>query len=151
MKKVLASLAIVALLAGSVSVAGCGKYEEGPSISLRTKKARVVGEWELEKILENGVDKTSDYRAVVASETIEFKKDETFTSSVTYTSLLGGGTDSESGTQAFANDKEKFSTSTTENNVTTTTTVDILRLTNKEFWTKEVDGGDTYEYHYKTK
>lgn len=44
MKKVLASLAIVALLAGSVSVAGCGKYEEGPSISLRTKKARVVGE-----------------------------------------------------------------------------------------------------------
>jgi hypothetical protein len=151
MKKVVASLAIVALLAGSVSFAGCGKYEEGPSISLRTKKARVVGEWELEKILENGVDKTSDYRAVVASETIEFKKDETYTSSSTYTSLLGGGTESESGTWAFASDKEKFSSSTTENNVTTTTTVDILRLTNKEFWTKKVDGGDTYEYHYKSK
>lgn len=97
------------------------------------------------------MDKTADYRAVVASETIEFKKDETYTSSVTFTSLIGGGTDSESGTWAFASDKEKISTSTTENNVTTTTTVDILRLTNKEFWTKEVDGGDTYEYHYKAK
>lgn len=149
--KVFAKLAVAALLIGSVTVTGCGKYEEGPSISLRTKKARVVGEWELEKILENGVDKTSDYRAVVASETIEFKKDETYTAAYSYTSLLGGGTDSESGTWAFASDKEKFSTSTTENNVTTTSTVDIIRLTNSEFWTKEVDGGDTYEYHYKAK
>ena len=151
MKKVFASIAIVALLVGSVSVTGCGKYEEGPSVSLRTKKARVVGTWEIEKVMENGVDITTDIRAVIASESIEFKKDETFTASQTLTSLFGGGTDSQSGTWAFASDKEKISTSTTENNVTTTTTVDILRLTNKEFWTKEVDGSDTYEYHYKAK
>ncbi|MCU0433868.1 MAG: hypothetical protein MUC87_10475 [Bacteroidia bacterium] len=151
MKKVFASIAIVALLVGSVSVTGCGKYEEGPSLSLRSKKARVVGEWEVEKVIENGVDKTSDYRTFIASETFEFKKDETFTTSQTLTSLLGGGTESTSGTWAFASDKEQISTSVTENNVTTTTTVTILRLTNKEFWTKEVDGSDTYEYHYKAK
>ncbi|MGL5888752.1 MAG: lipocalin family protein [Bacteroidia bacterium] len=151
MKKVFASIAIVALLVGSVSVTGCGKYEEGPSLSLRTKKARIVGQWEVEKVMENGVDVTSDYRAVVASETIEFKKDETFTASTTLTSLFGGATDSQSGTWAFAEDKEKVSSSVTENSVTTTTTVEILRLTNKEFWTKEVDGSDTYEYHYKSK
>jgi hypothetical protein len=93
MKKVFASIAIVALLVGSVSVTGCGKYEEGPSVSLRTKKARVVGTWEIEKVMENGVDITTDIRAVIASESIEFKKDETFTASQTLTSLFGGGTE----------------------------------------------------------
>ncbi len=151
MKKVFASIAIVALLVGSVSVTGCGKYDEGPSISLRTKKARVVGEWEIEKIMRNGVDITSDYRIFAASEVMTLKKDDSYTLAITNTSLAGGGTDSESGTWAFASDKEKFTTSVTDNNVTTTFTYDILRLTNKEFWTKEVDGSDTYEYHYKAK
>jgi len=32
------------------------KYEEGPGISLRTKKARLSGNWEVEKISENDGD-----------------------------------------------------------------------------------------------
>lgn len=33
----------------SVVFISCGKYEEGPSISLRTKKARLTGVWEISK------------------------------------------------------------------------------------------------------
>ena len=44
---------ILFLAAAAVTVLNfqsCGKYEDGPSFSLRTKKARLTGEWELVKI-----------------------------------------------------------------------------------------------------
>ena len=48
---------------------GC-KYEKGPFFSLRTKKDRIVNKWAFEKVLANGIDKTSDYQNAF----IEFKK-----------------------------------------------------------------------------
>lgn len=44
----------------------CKKYEEGPSFSLKTVKARLSGEWQIEKYTVNGIDSTeliwNDYR-----------------------------------------------------------------------------------------
>ena len=44
------SLALITLLVFS----SCGKYEEGPDFSLRTKKKRLVGIWALNEFYENG-------------------------------------------------------------------------------------------------
>ena len=35
---------------------GCKKYDEGPAFSLRSKKARLTGEWEVTSYLKNGKD-----------------------------------------------------------------------------------------------
>src|SRR5688572_21953831 len=45
----------------------CKKYPEGPLLSLRSKKARLTGEWMLEKILRNGNDSTAYYKAYLGS------------------------------------------------------------------------------------
>ncbi len=39
-----------------VSVSSCRKYEEGPNISLRTKKARVTNNWKYESAQVDGVE-----------------------------------------------------------------------------------------------
>lgn len=38
---------ILTLLLPALLLFSCGKYEEGPNFSLRTKKSRLVGEWKL--------------------------------------------------------------------------------------------------------
>ncbi|MFH2096575.1 MAG: hypothetical protein ABIJ16_12770 [Bacteroidota bacterium] len=37
----------------------CGKYEEGPSMSFRSKQKRIEGLWQINKILVDGTDSTS--------------------------------------------------------------------------------------------
>ena len=37
----------------------CGKYEDGPDFTLRSKTARIAGSWTLEKYMVDGVDLTS--------------------------------------------------------------------------------------------
>ncbi|MDR2010116.1 MAG: hypothetical protein LBQ22_06505 [Bacteroidales bacterium] len=46
---ILSAIAVIAMLFSS-----CGKYEEGPSFSLATKKARLKGTWELTETKVNG-------------------------------------------------------------------------------------------------
>ena len=58
MKSRFFTLAMAAFLA--LSVQSCGKYEEGPGLSLRSKKARVAGTWKLSKSSTNGVDDALD-------------------------------------------------------------------------------------------
>jgi len=55
----------------------CGKYDEGPDFSLRTRKARLVGTWQLEKIFING---TLHQFSVNSYTNLEIKKNkDTFT------------------------------------------------------------------------
>lgn len=35
------------LAASVVGISGCKKYPDGPAFSLKSKKARLVGEWEM--------------------------------------------------------------------------------------------------------
>lgn len=57
-------------------VSACGKYEEGPSLSLRSKKARVANEWKVAYAydLDDQEETTADYQ----NETWEFTKDGQF-------------------------------------------------------------------------
>ncbi len=42
----------MALLAVTFVLGSCSKYEEGPALSLRTKKARLTGQWKIEKYVD---------------------------------------------------------------------------------------------------
>lgn len=124
-----------------VTFSSCGKYEEGPGISLRSKKARVVNTWVIEKYLENGVDLTNDILPFLGSYTIEYKKDETF-------EILNDG-DREIGKWSLDSKKENLEMM--YDGSTSKDLAKILRLTNDELWLVEDDGTDKYEIHYKAK
>ncbi|MBL4755943.1 MAG: hypothetical protein JKY52_20415 [Flavobacteriales bacterium] len=77
-------LTITALLLLGLTWSGCKKYEEGPRISLKSKKARVVNLWQYEEFIQfamcvgpcntNYLNVTTDYQLYY----IEFKDDDTF-------------------------------------------------------------------------
>lgn len=75
MKNLLFLLVFSVVIAG-FGISGCKKYAEGPTLSLASKKSRVVNVWKIDKILINAVDKPlgNDDKAT----SLEFKKDNTF-------------------------------------------------------------------------
>lgn len=146
MKKITA-LSIAALVLGGIAFTACKKYEDGPGLTVLTKTQRVAGTWELEAYLENGVDKTTDYRQFVTSETNEFTKDGAYTMSAN--TILG--TVNDAGTWEFINDKLEIKTQSNTAGADPDTMV-ILKLKSKEMWVTEKTPGSTVEeYHYRAK
>lgn len=135
MKKITSILFAVVAMA-LVTFSSCGKYEEGPGFSLRTKKGRVVGEWVIEKTIFNGVETSTGFDGY----TIEFKRDNTYTESYM------GMTDN--GKWDFDSKKENLEYTDDAGNKSAEK---ILRLTNKEMWLVDEEGGGKYEIHYKAK
>jgi hypothetical protein len=129
-KALLATTAIISLLA----VSSCGKYEEGPGVSLLTKKARLTGVWDVKEYVSGSTTVTDN-----SDDTFEIIKDGTYK----YTS----GSTSTEGTWEFTGDKEKLKTTYSYTVFGTTYTeaneVTIIRLTNTELWTKDADGDIT--------
>ena len=142
MKTTLRSLTTVLAIA-VIALTGCKKYEDGPSFTLLTKKARVAGDWMVEKKISNGTDVTSTYRLFTTSETITLEKDGGL--NAVYNNSLGGST-TQVGTWAFDDKKEHLVTV-----VGGTTTSDIIiKLTNTELWTRS-STKSTDETHLKSK
>ncbi len=54
MKQFKLTLGFILLTVGIITFTGCSKYEEGPGISLRSKKSRVVGDWKATALTMNG-------------------------------------------------------------------------------------------------
>ena len=127
-------ISLAALIAATAIISSCGKYEEGPKISLASKKGRVVNNWKLSEYLING----SSQNLGGVSYLMDVKKDGSYT----VTTSFGNG----DGKWAFSSDKTQLITTPTGSNTATTAT--ILRLKSNEMWTKEVDNGTTYESHY---
>ncbi len=67
------------LLSAIFIISSCKKYEEGPAFSLRTKKARLCGDWKIESITYDGVDNTSNY----SNYEWNIEKDESYVSRIT--------------------------------------------------------------------
>lgn len=111
-----------ASLAGitAMGLTACAKYEDGPSFSLRTKKSRLVGDWEVKSVSNETF--TSDY-----SWSMSFEKDGT----MKYTISSQGQGYSYTGKWDFTSDKEDLVISGFDGE---SDTVEIRRLTNKEFW-----------------
>jgi len=105
----------------------CGKYEEGPDFSLRTKKQRLVGKW-----------KTDNYINDQGSSNAEDNNTYEFTSENTY--VFEGAFGTINGTWDFSDDKSSVVTTYSlpilgEQEVE----FKILRLTNSELWVIDED------------
>jgi len=123
-------------LVGSMSLSSCGKYEEGPGISLKSPTSRIATTWEVEKYIDaDGTETAGDDN----DPTITYTKDGEFT--------VTQGNTNYSGTWEFSGDVD-LRTETTIFGFTTVSTVEILRLSSKELWTKD-DDGDVI--HFKVK
>jgi hypothetical protein len=136
-KKYLAILMIA--VATVTAFTGCKKYEEGPALSLLSKKSRLAGEWKLVKYLYNGAEQ--NLSGFTVNLTIE--KGGSYTSSASFNNI----TSTETGTWEFNDDKTSVNFMSTNSSVADVHM--ILKLKSKELWTKQVSGSDTDEYHYE--
>jgi len=102
-------------------------YEDGPKFSLRTKKARAVNTWFMDKAYEAGSDKTEAYKTAYVNYKLELKPDDNYNLSYRLYNLLNY---TETGTWLFSDDKRylvfKPSGTTQENRIR------ILRLKQHE-------------------
>jgi Lipocalin-like domain len=131
------------LLLFSIAFGSC-KYEEGPKISLRTKKHRAVNTWYLEKAFENGVDKTTEYKAAYVDYKIEIKNDDKYTLSYRAFNLIDY---SESGTWSFSNDKININFNPAGS--AGPSAWKILRLKEHETWVMQQINGKDVELRMK--
>jgi len=126
----------------SVLLFSCGKYEEGPSFSLVTKKNRVANTWKIDKVYVDDVDRTSLFSVLIDGYKIEFTKDDKVTE--TLTSILG--THTNYGTWEFGGSKETLHVTISGSKAI----YRILRLSSSEMWLEEVTGGNKYVTHMVT-
>lgn len=137
MKKSNQSLLLAAVVFVTVfNFSSCGKYDEGPSLSLRTKTSRLTGEWEVVRIGDQAFP--SDGYSLEMS----FDKGGDFEFSYSYD---GYGYTS-SGTWEFSDNKEDIEINQ-DNEITE---FRILKLTNKELWFENKEG-DIEEYRLEKK
>jgi len=127
-------VAVVMMGTAALTITSCGKYEEGPGFTLLTKKARLTGVWDAKSY----EDEDGTTYADNDDSTVEFTKDgnATFTSPDFPVAITGKW--------EFSGDKEDIIV-TVDGDATTSS---ILRLTNKELWTKDSDG-DIVKYEKK--
>jgi hypothetical protein len=139
MKKIL-SIAILALFSATL-LTSCSKYEEGPLISFRSKKARIANTWQVEQALEDGEDITDQY------DQYELEMLDNNDASLAALYTLGDLTFEyeTDGTWSFEDSKEQLELDFEDDDADRI--YDILRLKENELWLKEA-GGDT-ELHLK--
>jgi hypothetical protein len=123
-----------------VSITACKKYEEGPAVSLRSKKERVENKWKIAQALDNGKDVTNDYN--------QYDLDLTSGGAATLTAkyAIGAGTFeyTTEGNWSFVSDKENISFDFDNNDADGV--YKILMLKEKEMWLRDVDGSP--ELHF---
>ncbi|HTL83366.1 MAG TPA: hypothetical protein VL651_16740 [Bacteroidia bacterium] len=136
MKKfIIASLLFIGL---SFTFTSCGKYVDGPKISLLTKKMRVTGHWTLNKYYDvNGNDITTTAQSGLGSSwELQIEKDGSYKST---------GNVGESGTWKLGEDKDDIIFTPSSG---TEYSYRILRLKNKEMWLRITNPQGLYEKMY---
>jgi hypothetical protein len=127
MKKIINFTLMVAVCT-IISLSGCKKYEDGPGLSLSSKKSRVVANWEFKKVKVSSVDVTSAF----LDYTWEIKKDGQF-------NMVSNG-NIDHGKWDFALDKEGLDFRSDDGSLVR---YNIKRLTAKDLWMESVIFGDT--------
>lgn len=120
-----------------LTASGCKKYDEGPALSLRSKKARVVGKWVTEFWL---VNKYEQVFMIDTNRTAEFTKEGVYLYHE-YNPFTHNTKDLQ-GTWDFRNDKEQLLLALPEGDSAMSYQLwDILRLKNKELRLEMVEYG----------
>ena len=141
--KILKNLSIclgIALMSTPIS---CKKYEDGPLLSLRSKKERVANTWKIFAAYEDGQDVSDNYDQYEIEFDIsgDARLEATYTfSNVTYSTETDG-------TWEFNNDKENISIDMEDDSADET--YQILKLKEDELWLREL-GGEV-ELHFEPK
>lgn len=131
---------ILALVVLTFIFTGCNKYQDGPKFSLLTKKARLTGDWKIDKVTYNGNDVTSSYNTLLgANYQLDIEKDGNYKTT---------GNFPDSGKWKFGEDKDDvYFTSNTAGS--TEDAERILRLKSKELWLRHTaSNGDVTIVHY---
>lgn len=136
LSKHLLAIAVVAF-----TLPSCSKYEDGPEISLLSKKNRVTNSWEVEKATEDGNDVTSSYEQFE----LEIRDDNSTTLAARYSSGDATIVFETDGTWEFQNNKADLKLDY-ENDDADRTYI-ILRLTKDELWL--LNKGDDVELHLR--
>lgn len=129
---------IAVLAIGSLVLSSCNKYEEGANLSLRSKKARLAGEWKAVKVEYNGVDQTSSVLPSGATFTLTIDKNGVWEAVTTYNSL----SNLVSGTWELVESKEMLKIVTTGDSDTDGDTSTIVMLKNKDLKLKSGSAND---------
>ena len=139
MKKNLTILTLIILISY-----GCTKYDDGPAFSIRTKKARLTGEWELEEIIVNGVSQAldSDYDVIW-----EFERNGDFTQTMDY----GSYSYNYNGEWEFDDNGEELEIASSYSGINQT--YEIKRLSSNDLWLEisqsSYYGMTTVEYEFE--
>lgn len=110
MRRTSQRLFLAAALVTVLNFQSCGKYDDGPAFTLKTKKGRLVREWEVVKVYDDDGEQVfpyggSDYDMSIE---FEFEKDGDFDQTFTYS--YGGDTYTYGykGDWEFSSDKEEL-------------------------------------------
>lgn len=132
MKNSIKLLAFVVL--GALATASC-TYENGPKLTLLSKKARLCRQWKATKYEDSNGNSTN---ATDDGSYVEYKKDGSVT-------LHDGGSNSDAnGTWEWADGKKDVKITFSAGGFSYSSTAEILRLTTKELQTKDGNGNITY-------
>ncbi len=137
MKLNFAKIGFAILLGTATLVSSCGKYEEGPSFSLLTKKMRLTGDWTATELSIDG--QAQDLNGMTTN--ISINNDDTYTYVVQYTLGTLTYTNTENGTWEFNSDKSAVLL--LEDGTSTATEMTIIKLMNKEMKLRTIDGNST--------
>lgn len=132
------------ILITAMLFSGC-KYEDGPALSLRSKRQRAANTWLLDKAFENGVDKTDDYKKVFVDYKMEMGKSLMYT--LTYRPFNVNNY-KETGTWEFTDNKNGIRFKPTANQ-NSGDTWKILRLKEHEAWVLQTIDGKEVELRMK--
>lgn len=134
---------ILSILILTLLFSAC-KYEDGPKLSIRTKKHRAVNSWSIDKVLEDGVDKTDAYKNAYVNYQVTLQKDKSY--EIKYrpfniSDYLETGTWDFSSDKLYINFTPKDSKSPSK--------WKILRLTENETWVIQNINGKDVELRMK--
>ncbi len=132
MKRIL-SFGLVALFASTLLLSSCSKYDEGSNFTLLTKKSRMVNNWHLTSITQDGLALNMSGISLH----MELMKDGSATNTLSYTVLGQTFEDVAIGTWEFNDDKSKLVL--TETGATVSDEYTILKLTKDEMKTEQID------------
>jgi hypothetical protein len=112
---------------------GCQKYTDGPFLSLHSRTERVANTWKIDNYKING----SDYTSLLSGYVETYSKDGNFS--------FSWGSSAGTGKWTFQNKDNEIRITGTSN--TSSKTLYILKLEEKEFWYYYMDGNDKKEFH----